>query len=84
MQRTSNVDVTRNSVSPNRWQGERGCLIGPFSSRTATVAFITYVLTLNHVQISPEDIFARRGAYFIRVSAHPAAQMHAAKEVYGD
>lgn len=57
------------SILPNQWQGERGCVVGPFSNRLAANAFILYVLQKSHVPTHTEDLFVRENAYYIRVGA---------------
>ena len=69
MEPTRISDLETISIPPHRWQGERSCVVGPFSCREVTDAFATAVLACNYVQVGKEDVFTKRNVFYIRVSA---------------
>ena len=54
-------------VVPNKWQGEHGCLVGPFSSRAVAEYFSNYVVDLGPYPVSAERILAKGDAYYVEV-----------------
>lgn len=56
------------SIPPHRWQGERGCAVGPFPNRLVANAFAIHILYSSYVPTRPEDLFVRENAYYIKVA----------------
>ncbi len=54
-------------ISPNSWQGETGCVIGPFSSREITEYFLVKVMHLHEGSSSPR-VFAEGYSWYIALS----------------
>lgn len=50
-------------ITPNRWQGEQDCVVGPFSGKKVADYFSETVVNFNR----PARIFARRDAWYVEV-----------------
>ncbi len=57
----------RRRVVPNHWQGETGCLVGPFRSREVASSFMQFVLTESNVVSGPDCLVEFGGNWFVRV-----------------
>lgn len=54
-------------VSPNRWQGETDCLVGPFSSRQVAEHFIRPTVDFGHYHIRVTRVFAKGDAWYVEI-----------------
>jgi hypothetical protein len=59
--------VTYEVVSPNRWQGRTGCLVGPFSGRDVAEYFAGLQVDFGQFDAITQHVFARGDAWYIRV-----------------
>ena len=55
-------------TSPNCWQGEVGCVIGPFSSKSVAETFVN-VHTEARYDAIMDHVFPNRDAWYIEVRA---------------
>lgn len=56
-------------ISPNRWSGERDCLIGPFSSREVARTFVSLSVDFDQLGEVLERIFAKGDAWYVELRA---------------
>lgn len=54
-------------VVPNKWSGEKGCLVGPFSSKEVAKAFAEIYAPM-FARLEDEPLFARRDSWFVTVA----------------
>lgn len=57
------------SVSPNRWRGECGCAVGPFSSRQVAEIFGRFAVLRGHCRRPQLRVFPYRDAWYVEVRA---------------
>ncbi len=56
-----------NLIVPNRWQGERDCVVGPFSSRAVAEYFVDTVTDFGHYDAYSKRVFAKGDGWFVEV-----------------
>ena len=54
-------------VSPNRWQGEANCIVGPFSSRTVAEYFAHPVVDFGHYEVTTKQIFVKGDSWYVEI-----------------
>jgi hypothetical protein len=60
--------VTLPVVVPNRWSGERACLVGPFSSKETAKTFAE-IYAISFVDLTDEPLVVRRDSWYVTVAA---------------
>ncbi|MEJ2287487.1 MAG: hypothetical protein P8Y02_02385 [Deinococcales bacterium] len=54
-------------VVPNRWQGEVGCAVGPFSSKTVADYFANRVVDFGQYEVFCLRVFAHGTGWYVEV-----------------
>jgi hypothetical protein len=62
-------------ISPNLWQGEVDCVIGPFSSKVVAEYFVGHMMKFGQLCDLEEIIFAKRDAWYIEARGLPDKKM---------
>lgn len=55
-------------VVPNRWAGEKPCLVGPFSSKETAETF-AHVFALSFTELGEEPVIVRRDSWYVSIAA---------------
>lgn len=63
-----NKTMPQGSIAPNQWQGETGCLVGPFVSRDACLNFTRYAINFGSKNVSLERPILQGNAWFIQLA----------------
>jgi hypothetical protein len=58
-------------ISPNLWQGEVDCVIGPFSGKDVAEYFVGHMVEFSQLGGAEEIIFPQRDAWYIEARALP-------------
>ena len=61
--------VSYQPISPNCWQGESSCLIGPFSSKEVAEYFAYPLVNHGPYDVVIARIFAKGNAWYVEVIA---------------
>ncbi len=59
----------RQPIVPNRWKGETGCLVGPFSDSSVARYFAGYVVDFGHYSAYTYDVIAVYDSWYVEVSS---------------
>lgn len=60
----------RAPISPNRWRGETGVLIGPFARRAVAESFAGATTDFGQLGDVRFQVVAQRGTWFVDVRKH--------------
>lgn len=72
--RASNADAVRDytllasPIVPNRWRGECGCVVGPFSSNTVAEYFAHSVVDFGQYETVSHRVFVKGDSWYVEVS----------------
>ena len=56
-------------VSPCGWQGQRDCLIGPFSNRDTAKNFLSLNVDFCSLGVTEETIFPKGDAWYVHLAS---------------
>jgi hypothetical protein len=62
------------SILPNRWLGESGCLIGPFSCQEVAEHFANVQVDFGQYESYAERVLLIRGSWYVEVKEASIAQ----------
>jgi hypothetical protein len=57
----------QNTILPNRWQGEAGCVIGPFSSQHVAKMFAMTHAAFRQLDVLMDTIFPYHDGWYIQI-----------------
>lgn len=64
---TTCYTVMLNPIAPNQWQGERECIVGPFTSYEIAEAFVSRVIMFRHQTPFQHHIFAKGDSWYVEL-----------------
>ncbi|HKI56334.1 MAG TPA: hypothetical protein VKB31_04220 [Trueperaceae bacterium] len=65
---TSDDRAASEGTAPNRWMGECGCLIGPFTCRQVAERFVSGMVEFGQYECVCQQVVVHSGSYYVRTT----------------
>ncbi len=69
-QETSKPDLYHfDAISPNAWEGDTNCVVGPFSSKEVAEYFAGHVIDFGQLESMEHTLFVKGDSWFLEIQA---------------